>query len=267
VTIRALFAAAALLAAASVGCGAIYPELATRLETVPEGREVDPPPPEGLRWIEFESGEVPPTTRDGRPWGRGLQEGLPDPVARLFVNDVELIKTDAAPKTLTPKFTGKAGNFPIAIGDQLRVELWDSDPLNDRAIGVGKGRVTHEMLADGRWTASFDMGGRVTLLIKPARPMWGLGIWYELRQGGASITRLLDNSPAARAGLKKGDEIVGIGPTEVRLMTPDEIRSAMNAPPAAGLQLTVRHADGATLQAKVKPGPVYAPYSQYQDTR
>lgn len=246
------------------GCAAIYPELGTRIDKVGADQKLDPPPPDGLRWLGFEKGEVPPTTRDGRKWGRGIQDGLPDPVAKLFINDVEIIKTNPAPKTINPSFIGsKHGNFPLHVGDKIRVELWDSDPLQNRPIGTGSARVSHEMLSDGSWTARFDMGGHVTLMIKPAKPVWGLGLWYEVRQKSAGITRLLDNSPATRAGLRKGDEILSIGPTQVADMTTDEVRSAMNGPPIEGLTLRVRHKDGATLDAKVKQGPIYPPFDQY----
>lgn len=260
---RAWIVSAWLLAAPLAGCGAIYPELATRVEAPPAGLALDPPPPDGLRWLAFQTAEIPPKTRDGRAWGR-VREGFPDPVARLFVNDVEVLKTNAAPKTLSPTWeTSKAGNFPIAVGDRLRVEVWDSDPLNDRAIGRAEGRVSAEMLSAGSWRASFDMGGSVTLAIEPARARWGLGFWYELRQGGAAVTRMLDHSPASRAGLQKGDEIVRIGKTDTSQMTSDEIRSAMNSPPLGGLELVVRHRDGSSLQAIVKPGPIYPTFAQF----
>lgn len=256
-------ALAGSLAGPLVGCGAIYPELGTRVEAPPTGVELQPPPPAGLRWVAFESAEVPAKTRDGRAWGR-VQDSMPDPVARLFVNDVEILKTSAAPKTLTPTWAdSKSGNFPISVGDKLRVEVWDNDPLQDRAIGRAEGRVSSEMVSEGRWRASFDMGGSVTLVIAPARARWGLGFWYELRQGGSGITRLLDNSPAARAGLKKGDTITVIGKTDVSQMTSDEVRSSMNSPPVEGLSLTVRHPDGSTLEAIVKAGPIYPTFAQF----
>jgi hypothetical protein len=258
-----LAGAAAGIATVGSGCAAIYPELATRTDPVPPNRPLEPPPPDDLRWLAFESAEIPPTTRDGRRWGR-TGSGLPDAVARLFVNDVEVLRTDPAPKTLNPRFDReRSGNFPLKPGDALRVELWDSDPLNDRAIGKQATRVTPEMLSDARWRARFDMGGSVTLLVEPAHAIWGLGFWYELRQGAASVTRLLDNSPASRAGLRKGDAIVAIGPTDVAVMTPDEVRSAINAPPPDGLGLTVRHLAGATLKTKVVPGPIYATFAQH----
>lgn len=257
---------AMLLASSStqLGCAALYPELATRIDKVAEGQKLDPPPPDGLRWLQFEKGEVPPTTRDGRKWGRGVQDGLPDPVAKLFVNDVEVLKTDPAPKTVNPTYEkSKHGNFPLAVGDKIRLELWDSDPLYNRPIGTGSARVTNEMLTDGQYTARFDMGGQLTVHLKPAKAVWGLGLWYEVRNKSAGITRVLGNSPATRAGLKKGDEIIAIGPTNVTEMTTDEVRSAMNAPPIEGLALTVRHADGVTLHAKVKQGPIYATFEEY----
>ncbi len=245
-------------------CAAIYPELGTRIDKVAADQKLDPPPPDGLRWLQFDKGEVPPTTRDGRKWGRGLRDGLPDAVAKLFINDVEIIKTDPAPKTINPTFAGsKHGNFALAVGDKIRLELWDADPLQNRPIGTGSARVTPEMLSDGQYTARFDMGGSVTLQIKPAKAVWGLGLWYEVRQRSAGITRILGNSPATRAGLRKGDEIIAIGPTQIEVMTTDEVRSAMNAPPLDGLALTLRHTDGATLHAKIKNGPIYPTFDEY----
>lgn len=257
----AMASAGAASIGAGSGCAAIYPELGTRTDPAPAGR-LDPPPPDDLRWLAFESAEIPATTRDGRKWGRS-GEGLPDAVARLFVNDAEVLRSEPAPKTLNPRFTGRWRNLPLKLGDRVRVELWDSDPLNDRAIGKQSTRVTPEMLSDGRWRASFDMGGSVTLVVQPAHALWGLGFWYELRQGAARVTRLYAHSPASRAGLRKGDAIVAIGPTDVAVMTADEVRSAINAPPPDGLVLTVRHADGATLEAKVVPGPIYPTFAEH----
>ena len=65
-----------------------------------------------------------------------------------------------------------------------------------------------------------------------------------------------DAMAAALRTWSRDDELVAIGPTEVAVMTPDEVRSAINAPPFEGLGLTVRHVDGATLETKVVPGPI-----------
>ena len=38
---------------------------------------------------------------------------------------------------------------------------------------------------------------------------------------------------------------------------------SMNSPPVEGLSLTVRHPDGSTLEATVKPGPIYPTFAQF----
>ena len=111
------------------GCPAVYPELGTATRMAPAGAAIDPPSPENLRWIRITSARVPPRTRDGRTWDQALGS-LPDPYAKLFVNDKELLRTPVQSNTLAPTWPeAPHGNFPIEPGDKLRVELWDNNAL------------------------------------------------------------------------------------------------------------------------------------------
>ena len=51
--------------------------------------------------------------------------------------------------------------------------------------------------------------------------MFGLGLWFELRNDAANITRFVQGSPAERAGLQKNEQILSINEfyTGVRMMT------------------------------------------------
>jgi hypothetical protein len=260
---RGLLPALAALALLG-GCPAVYPEVGTQLRGVRPGQPLEPGPPENLRWIRFESAHVPERTRDGRSWGQVFGK-LPDPYAKLFINGKELIRTPVQSDTLEPTWpNGPKGNFKIDPEDKLRVELWDANTLNDRPIGVREvGRLTREQLEDRRVPVELEGGARLVLRVEPAHAMSGLGLWYELRTDSCFVTRMLEGSPARRAGIEPGDEVMRIAKRDVKQMTPDEIRSAFNAVPMAGLVLTLRHKSGTMLDVTLKEGAVYPLYEQF----
>ena len=251
------------LGAMLLGCPAVYPELGTRTTKVASDRPVDPPPPAELRWIRFASAEVPPRTRDGRTWSKG--DKLPDPYARLLVNGVEVLRTPVQSSTLKPTWPdGPRGNFRIQPSDRLRVELWDKNALNDRPIGVRDlGRASEESRQTQQIRVELEGGGEVLLAFEPAHPVLGVGLWYELRNDQCFVTRLLEQSPAARAGIEKGDEVIKIAGKTVKSTTPDDVQSLWNAIPLAGMPVTVRHAGGATMDVVLKEGPIYPLFDQF----
>lgn len=245
------------------GCPAVYPELGTRTTKVPSDRPVEPGPPADLYWMRFLSGDVPPQTRDGRDWSSSNR--LPDPYAKLFVNGEEVVRTPVQSSTLKPTWPdGPRGNFRIGPDDKLRVELWDKNALNDRPIGVRNvGRTSEEARQTRQIRVELEGGGEVLLAFEPAHAVLGVGVWYELRNDACFITRLLEQSPAVRAGMEKGDEVVRLGDKMVKALTPDDVQSRWNAIPMAGLAVTVRHASGATQEVVLKEGPIYPLFSQF----
>ncbi len=257
-----LLALAALTGAA--GCPAVYPELSTRLRPPAAQQALDPPPPDDLRWIRFVDGRVPERTRDGRTWDQALGGGLPDPYARLLVNGKEVLRTSVQSDTLEPTWPGSpSGNFRIGPDDKLRVELWDANTINDKPIGVREiGRPSAEDREAGQIRVELEGGGKLTLAFQPAHARIGLGLWYELRTTTVFITRTMERGPAERAGIKKGDQVISIAGREVKTMSAGEVRSAFNAVPLAGVQLMVKHADGATETVKLVEGPIYPTFDQ-----
>jgi hypothetical protein len=259
--------ASVFLAVALAGCPAVYPELGTRTHTIPAGQPLDPPPPSEMRWIKFLSARVPERTRDGRPW---QANGKASPYAKLLANGVEVLHTSPQSDTLAPTWPGAPhGNFKILPGDRLRVELWDTNPVDDKPIGARELGAAGDLAAlDGRVSVDFEEGtassGSVTFAFEPAHAVSGLGLWYELRTAGCNVTRLLEGSPSERAGILPGDEVVRIGDREAKAMSPDELKSAFNAVPLAGLKLTIRHAQaGNTAELVLKEGPIYPSFAQF----
>jgi hypothetical protein len=251
-------ALSAVAALALIGCPAVYPELATSTRPVMPGTTVTPAPPADLYWVRFTSASIPATTRGGRSW-RSAPGSRPDPYAKLLVNGKELFRTPVQSGALEPTWpTGPRGNFRIEREDRLRIELWDDNVLSDGPIGVRDvGRISEELRTSRRLRASLDGGAEVELAIEPAHAVMGLGLWYELRTEAVFVTRLLTESPASRAGVERGDEVVRLGARDVRALDADEVRSLFNAVPMDGLPLLLRAPGGATKTVTLRVGPIY----------
>jgi hypothetical protein len=248
----------ALVAASlSLGCTAIYPELGTKISAVAPGMALVPAAPEGRRYVAVVGASLPPTMRDGRPWG-GVEGGKPTAYLVVRVNDRLLFKTNPDPDTLTPTWPDSPrGNQLLEVGDTLEFQVWDVKALADRPIGVSKVRLSPELLSLGQVRTELEGGGEVTLSIEPAKAVWGAGIWFELRNDGAVVTRLLDESPASRAGIRRGDRILSIDGRPTASLSPSETRSLLAAIPAKGRVLVLAHEGGGTLDATLVEGPIY----------
>jgi hypothetical protein len=255
----ALFTAvsAALLAS----CGAVYPELRTPM-VVPGAQDLEPPPKE-MRWIGFSKATVPTETRDGRKWD-ATGNAAPDPYAVLLLKGKVVIKTPVQSNTTSPTWSdAPAGNFRIKSHDLFRVELWDSNPLSDHPIGV-KDHVSlgDDNVSNGKLEITFDTGAEIVLGVEPPRARYGLGFFYELRVGEAYITRVYQESPASRAGIKIGDQIMQLDGRPVANMKEAELQGVINKPHQAGLSIQLRHQDGSKIKLDLKDGAIYPLYDE-----
>src|ERR1041385_4596086 len=116
------------------GCGAVSPEIASPVRAPPAGRDLSPAPPKNLVFIAFTSAKIPSKTRDGRQWD-SLGGAAPDPFAKLFLNDRELIRTPVQANTLEPTWPDQTkANYRLPAEGSYRLEVWDSNALNNRPI-------------------------------------------------------------------------------------------------------------------------------------
>jgi hypothetical protein len=241
----------------SAACSVVYPEVQTPLRTPPPGFALAPPPPDDLLYLRFEGADVPAKTVDGRSWDEG--GGLPDPYAKLLVNGKEIIVTPIDSDTLRPKWAEQVrANYRIRRGSAVKVEMWDKNPIKSRPICTediddlhGQVSTEHPLEID------CESGARVRLVVEPAHGRLGLGLYYELHTEGAYVTRVLEESPAKRAGLVAGDEIQRAQGQDVLKMEEGKLKSLINANASVGVELTVKRGEAPARTVKLRDGAIY----------
>jgi hypothetical protein len=248
---------AAAVAALGAGCAAIYPEVRTPERAPLPGQTLQPPPGPYVVWVTVDGGEVPARTRDGRRW-RESASGAPSPFALVFVNGRELMRTGTRPATFAPRWAdAPRGNYRFNAGDRVRVEMWDAGLVN-RPICVQEiGPVNERWADEGRVEARCPDGSSVELRWEPAHGRHGYGFGYEFRTYDVFVSRVLAESPAGRAGLRPGDQLVALGGRPVKAMKAGEVQSYLNAPRAEGVRLGVKRPDGTAAQIDLKEGAIY----------
>lgn len=250
--------ASLLLALVSTACGAVYPELATPVRTPPGHVTLDPPPPSDLLFIKFAGANIPERTRDGRRWD-SIGGSRPDPFARLSIDDEVILETPVQGDTLTPTWPNqRSANYRIPTGAAAKVELWDSNPINNHPICIKEIRdLPNEAIGEAEVELDCDSGALIRLVIDPAHGKLGLGLFYELRREDIFVTRVLQESPASRAGLHRGAQLLKIQGKEVKAMQEGEAQSLINANAATGVSFSVKRPDGSLQDLTLKEGAVY----------
>jgi hypothetical protein len=257
--VRGFMTKSLLLAAVAVlACGAVYPQLGTPVRTPPAHVKLTPPPPEELLFVKFAGAVIPTRTRDGRNWD-SVGGSLPDVFAKLFVDGKLILETPVQSNSLTPTWPDqKKANYMIRMGAAVKVELWDSNPINNAPVCVADVHDLHaEALAEEPLQISCSSGAALKLEVDPAHSRLGVGLFYELRREEIFVTRVLRESPAARAGLARGDQLLKIQGKVVKTMADGEAQSLINANTSTGVTLLVRKLDKSEVEVQLKEGAIY----------
>lgn len=239
----------------SMACSLVYPEMQTALRPLPENVEPDPPPADDLYFVYFEGASIPPKDRGGLPW----PGGAPDPVAKLIVNDAVLFQTPVQSRTRTPTWKGQdKENYRILHGSKVFIEVWDDNPMTNMPICRVRVRDMRTVRDGGDNEFWCDGGARVRLHVSPAKAMVGVGLYYETRgRDGVRVTRVVKDSPAARAGLSQGDRILAINGKPVSELDALQVRSEMNLHARSTLELDIWFKDGKRHLVKLKEGALF----------
>jgi hypothetical protein len=256
---KSLSAIAALaLSLSGLGCGAVYPQLETPVRTPPAHATLTPPPPDDLVFLKFAGAVIPTRTRDGRNWD-SVGGSLPDAFAKLLVDGKVILETPVQSNSLTPTWPNQPrANYHLRSGASVRVELWDSNPINNHPICVADVSDLHsEVSAEEPVQIKCNSGAELKLVAEPAHGRLGVGLFYELRREEVVVTRVLRESPAARAGLVRGDQLLKIQGKAVKAMAEGEAQSQINANAATGITILVRKLDKSEQELQLKEGAIY----------
>ena len=221
-------------------------------------RHLDPPPPDDLVFLQFANAQIPTRTRDGRQWD-SVGGSAPDPFAKLLIEEKEILVTPVQANTLNPTWPDqKRGNYRIPRNVPVRVELWDSNPINNHPICVESiSNILSESSDEQNVELRCDSGATIELVVQPAHAKFGLGLYYELGTDDIRVTRVVSESPAARANLKRGDQLLQIQGREVKGMDQETARSLINSNVSTGVTLGIKHPDGSRTDVTLKDGPMY----------
>lgn len=238
-------------------CGAVYPELSTPVRAA-GSRKLEPPPPEDLVYLKFAGAQIPNRTRDGQQWD-SVGGAAPDPFAKILIDGRDLVVTPVQANTLHPTWPDqRVGNYRIPRNVPVRVELWDSNAINNHPICVESiGNLLSEVSQEQTLELRCDSGATIELVVQPAHAKFGLGLYYELGNDEIRVTRVVSESPAARAKLKRGDQLLRIQGHDVKGMDQQTARSLINANASTGVALTIKRSDGSQEELTLKDGPMY----------
>lgn len=249
---------AAVAAFGLIGCGAVYPQLSTPVRTPPPQVKLTPPPPDDLLFLKFAGAVIPTRTRDGRNWD-SVGGSLPDAFAKLYVDGKVILETPVQSNTLTPTWPDQVkANYRVRPGASVKVELWDSNPINNHPICIADVSGLHsEVSSEGPMQINCSSGAELSLVVDEAHSRLGVGLFYELRREEVIVTRVLHESPAARAGVARGDQVLKIQGKTVKTMADGEAQSLINANAATGVSMLIKKADKREVELSLKEGAIY----------
>jgi hypothetical protein len=258
--------AGVIIGVLGLGCAAIYPEVSTPIGKPPNENAVKPEPPDDYVYLYFKSARMPPRTRDGRPWGKD-KDSLPSPYAVLFMDGVEISRTEVQPNTLEPTWPQqKKANYRVHDDTKLKVEIWDDHGLFPHPICQKEIRRVASHTDLGEVETDCNGGGSFVLAIEPAHAFWGLGLYYELRTSAVIVSRVVQASAAGWAGLKPGDQIVAIMDQPVSQLDGGQIQTMIRVNASKGLELKVRTGEGPPRNVTLKEAALYPLAEEKVDT-
>ena len=232
--------------------------------------KLQPVPPRGLFWLKLSGAEIPDKTAGGQLWDEA--DELPDPFAVIYVDGHEVMRGSTESNSLAPTWPdGPSGNIELPPGSAFRVDVFDADVLEDTLIGRGKfSSPTSDELAEGfMWVelkaasggGALARRGRVKLSVSAPHALIGFGFGIEVDRNRVFVAECLEQGPAGRAGMRKGDRIIAVNGTHIEPATESEGRAFFEG--ATKLDLTVKHGKGPTQTLMLERSAVYPLFHEH----
>jgi hypothetical protein len=226
-----------------VGCA--YPRYTTPIHMEPNARLSSKDQPAGMYTFRLLSAEVAPTKVSGLAWdddGSG-----PDPFVRLYIDGRLVWESDVMDNQTRPQWNVVLPRNVIIHGNSLfRLELWDRD---SSITADPMGEIEHRGLPDNavpdaQARLQLDSRSTVLIMVGPPHAHKGVGLSVEARSDALKVYEIEPYSPAARAGIRVGDRIVGIGSERVAHMGGNDAISELSLAAERSHKLSVTDSDG-----------------------
>lgn len=152
----------------------------------------------------------------------------------------------AAPLPLATPAAGPAPNKDLEQLFQPFWEAWDlvhryyvEQPVDDVALMRGAIRGMLDALGD-RYTGYMDPQEYQDAQAPIEGSYEGIGAWVDVTKDYLTIISPIPGSPAAKAGLKPGDQIIGVDGEDVTGISPEVVRRRVLGPAGTKVRLTIR---------------------------
>lgn len=240
---RLLLALCVVVCMASGLTGCAYPRRTTLVHAAPSSAEpLDSP--SGLWSIRLVEAQLPETKGGGLPWdsdGTG-----PDPFLRLVIDDRVIWESPVQKDTTNPKWNVTLPrSISVPASSKFRIEMWDEDTASaDPAGTIAHQGLPENALPNANARLTLDNLGTVTVMISSPKPYKGLGVTYEQHSDALVVLSVEPFSPAARAGISKGERLVAIGDSRVESLTAAKAASEVSLAVDRGASLTVADQKG-----------------------
>jgi len=214
--------------------------------------------PSGMWTFQVLSAELPQRKPSGLPWdddGSG-----PDPFVRIYLNDRELWQSPVIEDTTQPAWNVTLpANVVIASNAKLRLEVWDFDSQvkADPMGGTATQGLPGNAMPDAEARVTLDNLANLTIKVSEPRPMRGVGLTVEIRPNALRVIEVQPYSPASRANIRVGEDIIAIGDTAVSSLNDNDAFSRLSLALDSGATLSIVDQGGTQRSVQLDKDPIW----------
>jgi hypothetical protein len=222
-----------------------YPRHTTNLAPLPPGRLDPSQQPKGMYTMRLIDATLTDRQLSGLPWDD--DGSAPDPFVRLYIDHRMVWQSPVIHDAVNPEWNAVLPENVIVKPDspfRLDVLDWDTAVSADPIARLDRMGLPVNALPDAIARVQIDPRVSVTMLVTAPRAYQGVGVRVELRPGQLVVIAVEPYSPAARAGIKVGEIIVGVGNERVSAMSDQEAASSLSLASERSHKLAVTDAEG-----------------------
>lgn len=249
---------------AILGAGCAYPRRAVSLTEVTDADSAASEAPSDVWQLHLLSAQLEPQRRGGLNWDE--DGSVADPFVRVLRNNRVVWTSPVVTNSIAPEWNAVLPENLWVPNDQtLRFEVWDKDEVlrNEGFLGDPIGVVQFQGLPPNALRdaiATLRLEGNATLQIQVTapRPRRGVGITrIEEHSDSLLVLEVIERSPAGRAGIRRGDEIVRVNGERVADTGAERAASALSLAGIRGGRLEVLSESGPPRTVELDRGYVW----------